>query len=141
MKQEELNKVLELHKKWLNGEEGGVSADLRSADLYGADLEGVNLKYADLYGADLSYANLKGANLRGTYLEGVNLEYAENIYIFNAYDTSKRIVYCVRHKDTFMCKTCCFWGTLDELEAKVKATHNSKVYLANIEIMRELLGE
>ena len=30
------------------------------------------------------------------------------------------------------------WGTLEELENKVKATHNSKVYLANIEILKQL---
>jgi hypothetical protein len=64
---------------------------------------------------------------------------AENYYSFIAYNTSKRIVHCVRHDDTFMCKAGCFWGSLDELEAKVKETHNSKVYLMNIEIMREIL--
>ena len=34
--QEELNKILELHKKWLMDEDGGVRADLRNADLRNA---------------------------------------------------------------------------------------------------------
>lgn len=32
-------KTLELHRKWLNGENGGECADLRDADLRGADLD------------------------------------------------------------------------------------------------------
>ena len=35
---EELEKVLDLHKKWLN-EQGGERANLRGADLRGADLD------------------------------------------------------------------------------------------------------
>lgn len=33
MKQEELQKILDAHKKWIKGEDGGVRADLRGADL------------------------------------------------------------------------------------------------------------
>lgn len=33
MKQEELKKILELHRMWLNNESGGRNADLSSADL------------------------------------------------------------------------------------------------------------
>ena len=33
MTQEELNTILDKHKKWLNNEEGGEMADLRGADL------------------------------------------------------------------------------------------------------------
>ena len=83
MKQEELQKILKLHEKWLNGEDGGVDADLRYADLRVADLHGVNLstvnlsganlRGADLCGADLSYANLSTVNLRGANLSYANL--------------------------------------------------------------------
>ena len=58
MNQEELNKILESHKKWLNNEEGGIKADLRWADLYGANLREADLREADLYGANLREANL-----------------------------------------------------------------------------------
>lgn len=38
MKAEQLAEILEKHRKWLNNEESGEYADLRSADLSGADL-------------------------------------------------------------------------------------------------------
>lgn len=123
-------------------------ADLRGVDLYRADLRGVdlylaNLSGADLRGADLSGANLNGANLYRADLSEANLSRANlngavNCYIFNAYDTSKRIVYCVRHKENWMVQAGCFWGNLDELENKVLDTHRSKVYLANIALLKEL---
>jgi uncharacterized protein YjbI with pentapeptide repeats len=91
MNQIELNKVLALHKKYLNGEEGGVKADLsgadlseanligadlRCADLSGADLRGANLRCADLSGADLSEADLRCADLRCADLRGANLDHS-----------------------------------------------------------------
>ena len=73
MTQEELNKVLENHKHWLNEDCDGwenmkadlCGADLRYANLRGANLRYANLRYADLYNADLSNANLSYADLRG----------------------------------------------------------------------------
>ena len=46
MKQEELNSILELHRKWLYDEEGGKRADLNGANLYGANLRGADLSGA-----------------------------------------------------------------------------------------------
>ena len=60
----DLKQILELHKKWLNNEDGGKRANLRGADLRGADLSGANLSGANLSGADLSRANLRRADLR-----------------------------------------------------------------------------
>ena len=73
-----LKEVLELHKKWLNDEKGGIRADLSYANLNDADLRGANLSYvnlrgADLSGADLRYADLSDANLRRADLRGANL--------------------------------------------------------------------
>lgn len=65
MTKEQLNEVLEKHKKWLNDEPGGERADLYEADLYEADLYGANLYGANLRGADLRGADLYGADLRG----------------------------------------------------------------------------
>lgn len=48
----DIEKILKLHKKWLNGEPGGKCADLSDADLRYA-----NLSDADLRGADLSDAD------------------------------------------------------------------------------------
>lgn len=78
MTKEELNKVLELHRKWLNHEEGGKCADLRglslrNANLRGANLREVNLSLANLIGADLRWADLSGADLNGADLRLANL--------------------------------------------------------------------
>ena len=82
MKANELEKILELHAKWLNGEKGGERADLRWADLYFADLNGADLSHADLSGANLSYADLghadlSGADLSHADLSGANLRWAD----------------------------------------------------------------
>ena len=58
MTQSEINKILELHKAWLNGDENGVRANLRRADLCGADLRRANLSGANLRGANLIWADL-----------------------------------------------------------------------------------
>ena len=80
MTREEIEKVLDLHKKWLIDEVDveGKKADLRGADLRWADLNGANLNRADLSEtdlnvADLSWANLNGADLNGANLNGANL--------------------------------------------------------------------
>ena len=73
MKQEELQKILKLHEKWLNDEDDGVRAILSGANLRGADLSCANLGCANLHGADLRYAILSGAKLRGADLRCANL--------------------------------------------------------------------
>jgi len=83
MTPDEIKTVLDLHKKWLNGEDDGLKANLREANLRGAnlkyaDLREANLREADLreanlLGADLLEANLREANLRGANLRGANL--------------------------------------------------------------------
>ena len=75
MTQEELNKVVENHKHWINEDVDGwedMKADLRKADLLEADLS-----EADLRGADLRRANLSGANLSGANLSEANLRKAD----------------------------------------------------------------
>jgi len=72
--QEDLKLLLDKHRKWWEGAEGGESLSLEGANLYGAYLEGANLE-----GANLEGANLEGANLRGAYLKGANL-YGANLY-------------------------------------------------------------
>jgi len=44
----DIKQVLDLHKKWLNDEEGGECANLRSADLRDANLRRANLRGANL---------------------------------------------------------------------------------------------
>ena len=69
MTQEELSKVLDNHKHWLN-------EDCEGWEKMKADLSHAYLRGADLSYADLSYANLRGANLRGAYLSYADLSYA-----------------------------------------------------------------
>ena len=78
MEQSKLNDILELHKKWLNNEEGGVHADLRAVDLRGSDLQGVDLRGVDLRGADLQGANLDFSCLP-LYCGGLNFKIDERI--------------------------------------------------------------
>ena len=68
MKQEELNKIVENHKHWLEEDVDGWE-DMK-ADLRGANLSEANLSEADLGEADLGKADLRGANLRGANLRG-----------------------------------------------------------------------
>lgn len=69
MTQEELNTILDKHKKWLNSEDGGERADLYWAYLCGADLRKADLRWIDFSMADLRYANLHYANLHGADLD------------------------------------------------------------------------
>ena len=77
MTKQELQEILDKHKKWLNNEDGGENADLRGANLGGADLGGAYLRGANLGGAYLRGANLGGANLRGANLRGADLSNAD----------------------------------------------------------------
>ena len=85
MEKEKLDKILENHKLWLNGEGGECAnlrgADLRYANLYNIDLRCANLNSADLNSADLRCANLRGANLSGANLNSANLSGAS---LYNA---------------------------------------------------------
>ena len=58
MNQDELNVILQKHKDWLDGSEGGKRAALRHADLQGANLQGAKLQDANMQGADLDYSCL-----------------------------------------------------------------------------------
>ena len=87
MEQKALNEILEKHKLWLNSEDGGEQADLRSAnlssanlgsaDLRSADLRSAHLRSADLRSADLRSANLRYADLRSANLRSADLRFAD----------------------------------------------------------------
>lgn len=79
MTTQELQDIIEKHRKWLYFEYGGVRADLRDANLCGADLSEVNLRGALLGRANLSSANLSGADLYAADLRDANLQWA-NLY-------------------------------------------------------------
>ena len=76
MSNEELEKILNNHKLWINWE-GGCRADLSRANLSRANLSRANLREANLSGANLRWANLRGADLRGADLRGADLRGAD----------------------------------------------------------------
>ena len=70
---EELDVILERHKKWLKGQKGGRKANLKGAILRELRLTNICLSWADLTGADLSGADLTNANLVGADLTNASL--------------------------------------------------------------------
>ena len=74
---QELNKILEKHKHWLN--EDCEDWENMRADLRGADLIGASLVRADLRGADLRGADLRGAYLSDASLVRADLRGAKNV--------------------------------------------------------------
>ena len=77
MERDQLQRILELHQKWLDNNPDGVRADLSEADLRGADLSGADLREADLSEANLRRADLSEADLRGADLRGADLRRAD----------------------------------------------------------------
>lgn len=73
---DELSDILKKHKMWLNGEVGGIRADLHGVDLYMADLDGADLSWSNLYMANLQGASLYMVNFCGTDLRRANLRWA-----------------------------------------------------------------
>jgi uncharacterized protein YjbI with pentapeptide repeats len=73
MNKQELKGALDSHSKWLQGEKGGMRANLMGADLRGANLSRADLSDADLERADLSDADLERANLCDANLMGADL--------------------------------------------------------------------
>ena len=69
--------ILQKHKKWLEGTEGGERANLTGVDLTRANLFRANLNGADLTEAKLFRANLNGADLTEANLFRVNLTRAD----------------------------------------------------------------
>ena len=116
-------------KKLINGKEYKIT---KFANLSGANLSGADLRFANLSRANLSRANLSRANLFGA-----DLRFAKNIISFGPMPTSGRMVYAVNYGEgKVMVLAGCFWDTLEELEAKVKVTHNCPVYLQFIEMAK-----
>ena len=120
MTQEELKQALELHRKWLNDEEGGKRFDL----------SGANLRGADLRGADTT-------NTRGLDVICVQL---------NTSNQNRQIQYYVQLRKV---TAGCFSGTLDELKKAVNKEYdiNSVIYnryqiaLKTIEDILETYGQ
>ena len=111
--EEELQKILDDHKKWLNGQ-GGKRADLRGADFSEADFRGAKLRGADLREADLSWTKLRGANFSGADLQNVtSIKRVEVSWSDHGECGRKLLAVLIADEVRYFCG--CFSGTLDDL--------------------------
>lgn len=152
MEEKELRMVLDSHRRWLDGEIGGADLGgmkLVGLNLLGADLCGANLEGADLSNSILSNANMKGANLAGANLQranlvqtllynaefygatlrtaliGVGLTGAKDILAIGPIGSRGDITYAVNHPGAIMIQCGCFWGPLEEWEAKCRSVYRT----------------
>lgn len=125
IKPRELKEILENHKKWINGEDGGEMANLYGADLYMANLYESNLRGANLYGANLREAK---TDKRYVIVSCVGSRKDSTTYCFD-----DDIVWCG-----------CWKGNLDDFEKIVlekypdKDNKHHKEYIGFINYLRSL---
>ena len=130
-----------LHGAYMHG------ANLHGAYMHGADLRGANLRDAKLHGADLRDANLRDAymrdaymrcadlrdaNLRDAYMHGADLYGAVGVISFGPIGLEHRIGYAVKHAAGPMIQLGCFWGSLDEAAAAIRAKYNENSTYENL---------
>ena len=134
--QEQINKILEEHKHWLNEDCEGwedmkadfSSCDLRYADLRDANLSGANLRYADLRYADLRNANLHNADLCNADLRNAELHNADlcNADLRNANLCNADLRYADLHNvDLYNANLC-------NADLRNVDLHNVDLYNANL---------
>ena len=126
----DLPSALAAHLEWLTSggrrgtraDLGGANlgcADLRGANLGCADLGGADLRGADLGGANLGGANLGGADLGGADLWGADLRGASGVVSAGPIGPEGRIAVAVAHPECIMVQAGCWWGSVDELRARI----------------------
>jgi hypothetical protein len=110
-------------------EAGSLKLAVELAVKSGANLDGAYLYGANLDGAYLSGAYLAGANLDGAYLYGKSKCVGERP-IFQLGPLGSRCAYLVAYLTDkgLRIRAGCFFGTLAEFRAKVKATHKATVH-------------
>jgi uncharacterized protein YjbI with pentapeptide repeats len=166
-----MQETLTKHQRWLNGEEGGVRADLHGAnlsdtdlhganlrwadlrwadlcwadlcvaDLCGADLYGANLRGADLYGADLRGADLRGADLYGADLRGADLPDSFHILQLGPIGSRQDYLIATVIDGTLTITTGCFTGTLEQFAAAVAKKHGENRHAKDYNAAIKMIGE
>ena len=102
MNADKLAEILRKHDLWLEGQEGGERADLRSANLCYANLRSANLRSANLCYANLSYANLSYADLSENKLwsttgNGINVMFLQTDEYDITYTAEVMQIGCEQH--------------------------------------------
>ena len=82
MTQEELDKTIQLHQKWLNNDPEGVranmsGANMRSTNMRDANMSGANMRSTNMRGADMSGANMRDADMRWADMSGADMRDAD----------------------------------------------------------------
>ena len=144
MKSNELNKILENHKHWVNKDCEGwenMKADLHRANLCGANLRVADLCGANLRGADLHWTNLCGADLRGADLHWANLCGAD-LYVTDL-DESEKIRKGIKLTEPMIGWKKCKDGVVVKLEiprgAIVFSINNNKCRTDKAKVL-EIIG-
>lgn len=124
MEQKELDKILDSHKRWLQGEDG-KRADLTGKDLRGKDLAGKDLYGVSFYGTDLYETDLSGADLRRANFENVIGLSVLCIQVDTSCD-NRRITYI---PSLDVVTAGCFQGTFAEFEQRVEEEHKNNPFV------------
>ncbi len=103
-------------------------ANLSGANLSGANLSGADLSGADLSGADLSWANLYGANLSGADGKKLTLAGSRPSMQIGPIGSRCAALQLWLTDAGPMVQAGCFFGSLDEFEAKCEATHGDNAH-------------
>ena len=98
------------------------------ANLSGADLSGADLYGANLSGADLSWANLYGANLSGADGKKLTLAGSRPSMQIGPIGSRCAALQLWLTDAGPMVQAGCFFGSLDEFEAKCEATHGDNAH-------------
>lgn len=115
--QQEVNKIVAKHQKWLRDEEGGERADFSNTDLSYIDFSyrnlsrsifyHANLYKTNFYKADLSRSNLCGADFSKAYLSRSNLAGSIISYAnFSYASLFKANISCVTFYKVIIYNTC-----------------------------------
>ena len=75
MTQNELDKTIQLHQKWLDGDPEGVRANISGADMNGADMRWANMREANMCRADMRWADMREADMSEADMSGANIDY------------------------------------------------------------------
>lgn len=146
--QEELDKILELHRKYLTGEEGGVKAnlsytDLAELNLNKRDLIDINISHSNLRNTkffcsnlirvDFYDSNLEGADFGNAKLNGIRFDCANlTLTDFNdAYIRCCGFIYSNLNKTNFNN------ATLYCIDIMESGLNKAKFYLTNLHMVNK----
>jgi uncharacterized protein YjbI with pentapeptide repeats len=107
--QEQIDKDIAAHGKWLRGEDGGTRIDWSGCNLQSLDMRGADMSEANMRGADMSEANMSGA---------AGVKNASCSWTEHGERGRQLLAVRIDGKDVYFCG--CFKGSLDNLRDYIK---------------------